>query len=406
MTQPTQTTPGALAGLRVIDLSRVLGGPFCTQMLADHGAQVIKVEPPQGDETRDWGPPFLDGAASYFLGVNRNKQGVALDLSLPEGRALLLRLLADADVLVENFKPGTLERWGIGYEDFLRERFPRLVHCRVSGFGADGPLGGLPGYDAVAQAMTGLMSVNGERGGAPLRMGIPVIDIATGLHAVIGILMALRERELSGRGQSVEATLFDTGVSLMHPHLPNHFLSGRVAGRSGNAHPNICPYDAFATRSVGVFIAVGNDGQFRRLVALLGRAELADDPRFSHNSERLANAAALKAELEALLATRDGEAIAQELMRAGVPCGPVLDVGGVRAHPHALHRERFVEAGGQMGVASAVSLSRTPASYRTAAPAFGAHSLEVLRAAGLGEAELAEATRAGAIPHARSSFAN
>ena len=187
MTHTTQTTPGALAGLRVIDLSRVLGGPFCTQMLADHGAQVIKVEPPQGDETRDWGPPFLDGAASYFLGVNRNKQGVALDLSLPEGRALLLRLLADADVLVENFKPGTLERWGIGYEDFLRERFPRMVHCRVSGFGADGPLGGLPGYDAVAQAMTGLMSVNGERGGAPLRMGIPVIDIATGLHAVIGL---------------------------------------------------------------------------------------------------------------------------------------------------------------------------------------------------------------------------
>jgi len=405
MTNEENTGAGALAGTRVIDLSRVLGGPFCTQMLADHGAQVVKVEPPQGDETRDWGPPFQNGAASYFLGVNRNKQGVALDLSMPEGRQLLLRLLDGADVLVENFKPGTLERWGIGYAGFLRERFPRLVHCRISGFGADGPLGGLPGYDAVAQAMTGLMSVNGERGGAPLRMGIPVIDIATGLHAVIGILLALQERERSGRGQSVEATLFDAGLSLMHPHLPNHFLSGKVAQRSGNAHPNICPYDAFATRTCGVFIAVGNDGQFRKLAALLGRPALADDERFLHNSDRLAHAQALKAELETLLAPRDGETLAQELMRAGVPCGPVLDVGGVRTHPHALHRQRFVEAGGQLGVASAVSLSRTPASYRTRAPVFGEHSLEVLRAGGLNDTELADAVCLGAIPRERSSAA-
>jgi crotonobetainyl-CoA:carnitine CoA-transferase CaiB-like acyl-CoA transferase len=198
----TQTNPGALAGIRVIDLTRVLGGPYCTQILGDHGADVIKIEPPTGDETRGWGPPFRDGDASYFIGVNRNKQAVALDFTKPEARELLFRLLEDADVLVENFKAGTLERWGIGYEQTLRARFPRLIHARVSGFGSDGPLGGRVGYDAVIQGMAGLMSVNGERGGPPLRLGIPIIDLATGLNTAIGILMALIERGKSGQGRT------------------------------------------------------------------------------------------------------------------------------------------------------------------------------------------------------------
>src|SRR3984957_4141320 len=187
----TTTSTGALAGIKVVDLSRVLGGPYCTQMLGDHGADVIKVEPPQGDETRTWGPPFQGDAASYFIGVNRNKRGVALDLSKPQGREVVFRLLEQADVLIENFKTGTLEKWGMGYEQVLKERFPRLVHCRVSGFGADGPLGGYPGYDAVLQARGGLMSVNGEPDQPPLRVGVPVVDLATGMNATIAILMAL-----------------------------------------------------------------------------------------------------------------------------------------------------------------------------------------------------------------------
>jgi formyl-CoA transferase len=197
-----QFDTGSLANLKVVDASRVLGGPYAGQVLADHGADVIKIEPPAGDETRGWGPPFLDGTASYFLGLNRNKRGMALDLAQPAGRELLLALLEDADVFIENFKTGTLERWGLSYEELSR-RFPRLVHCRVSGFGSDGPLGGLPGYDAAIQASTGIMSVNGELGGKPLRVGLPVVDMVTGLNAVIGILMAINERSVSGKGQFV-----------------------------------------------------------------------------------------------------------------------------------------------------------------------------------------------------------
>ena len=239
-------SPGALAGLRVVDLTRVLGGPYCTMILADHGAEVIKVEPPAGDETRDWGPPFQDTApgerdASYFLGVNRNKRGIALDLSRPAGREVLLRLVATADVLIENFKPGTMERWGLGYAADLAPRFPGLVHCRVSGFGADGPLGGLPGYDAILQAMTGLMSINGDPSTGPLRMGTPVVDLATGLYSAIGILMALHERRSSGLGQFLDMTLHDCGMALLHPQAANYFLNGKAPDAAGQPAPQHRP---------------------------------------------------------------------------------------------------------------------------------------------------------------------
>ena len=230
--------PGALAGLKVIDLTRVLGGPYCTMVLSDHGAEVIKLEPPQGDETREWGPPFDEaGDASYYLGINRNKKGVGLDLAKPAGREVLLRLLEDADVLVENFKPGSMEKWGLGYGDVLSKRFPRLIHCRVSGFGADGPLGGFPGYDAVLQAMVGLMSINGTETSGPTRLGNPIVDIATGLFSAIAILMALYERERSGKGQYCDMTLHDCGMALLHPHAANFFLSGRRPKATGNPHP-------------------------------------------------------------------------------------------------------------------------------------------------------------------------
>jgi crotonobetainyl-CoA:carnitine CoA-transferase CaiB-like acyl-CoA transferase len=369
----TNPANGALHGLKVIDLSRVLGGPYCTQILADHGADVLKIEPPQGDETRGWGPPFdAHGTASYFLGLNRNKRGMTMDLAQPAQREALLALLADADVLVENFKTGSMEKWGLGF-DTLSARFPRLIHCRVSGFGADGPKGGLPGYDAAVQAMVGLISINGEsdaNGGTPVRLGVPAVDIATGLNAALGILMALHERGKSGKGQFVEAALYDCGLSFLHPHSANHLLDpSRVPGRSGNAHPNICPYDTFATRTVPIFLAVGNDGQFAKLAEQIGAPELASDARFADNALRSANRVELKRLLEARLASFDCEPLADRLIRAGVPCAPTRDIPAALADPHTAHRGMVVQIGDYRGVASPIKLSRTPATYRLAPPA-------------------------------------
>ncbi|AOJ68322.1 MULTISPECIES: CaiB/BaiF CoA transferase family protein [Burkholderia] len=399
-TTTTTAPPSALAGLKVIDLSRVLGGPYCTQALADHGARVIKIEPPTGDETRGWGPPFFDDDAWYFIGVNRNKEGIALDLSRDEGRAILWRLLEDADVLVENFKPGTLARWGMDYERDLRARFPRLIHCAITGFGADGPLGGLPGYDAVIQAMAGLMSVNGDADGDATRIGLPIVDMVTGLNALAGILLALAEREKSGAGQSIDIALYDCGVSLLHPHLPNWFGSGRTPARSGNAHPNIAPYDSYRTASAPIFLAVGNDRQFARLCAHLGVPSLASDPRFVDNRSRCAHRAELKARLEARLAEHDCETLARELMGEGVPCGPVRTVDAVARDPHTLHRALVVEMGRYRGAASPIKLSRTPATYRVAPPSLGRDTRAVLDALGIDAATQARLAEAGVLKEA------
>ena len=361
---------GALRGIRVVDASRILGGPYCGQILGDHGADVLKIEPPQGDDTRAWGPPFRDGVASYYRGLNRNKRLLTLDLAAPAGREALLALLADADVLIENFKTGTLEKWGLGF-DALSQRLPRLVHCRVSGYGADGPLGGQPGYDAALQAQTGIMSVNGEAGGAPLRAGVPVIDMVTGLHAALGIMLALHERQRSGRGQFVEAALYDAGISLLHPQGANWFLDGKTPQRSGNAHPNIYPYDCMATATEPVFLAVGNDRQFALLCQHLGVPQLAADERFASAGHRSVNRGLLKADLEALMRQHDGPALAQALVALGVPCAPVLTVPAALQHPHTRHRGMLVELPGYRGIGSPIKLSRTPASYRTAPLAEG-----------------------------------
>jgi crotonobetainyl-CoA:carnitine CoA-transferase CaiB-like acyl-CoA transferase len=381
--------PGALAGLRVVDLSRVLAGPYCTQILADHGADVLKIEPPQGDETRAWGPPFdADGTASYFLGLNRNKTGRTMDLAQPAQRAELLALLADADVLVENFKTGTLEKWGLGW-DVLSARLPRLVYARITGFGADGPLGGLPGYDAAIQALSGIMSVNGEpdeRGGQPLRVGLPVVDMVTGLNAALGIALALNERHASGRGQLVETALYDCGLSLLHPHAANHLLDGRLPRRSGNAHPNIYPNDTFATATEPIFLAVGNDRQFATLCALLGDAALARHESFADNGRRSVHRVLLKQQLEALLAEHDCAPLARRLVEAGVPCAPIQDVATALADPHTAHRGMVVRIGEHYrGVASPIRLSRTPASYRTEPPRAAAPATAAAAAPGPAE---------------------
>jgi formyl-CoA transferase len=380
---------GALAGLKVIDLTRVLGGPYCTMILGDHGAEIIKIEPPTGDETREWGPPFRDGSASYFLGVNRNKQGLALDLSKPAGRAVLLRLLADADIVVENFKPGTMEKWGLGYEADLAAKFPGLIHCRVSGFGADGPLGGLPGYDAVLQAMTGLMSINGNAESGTLRMGTPVVDLATGLYSVIGILMALHERKSSGLGQYIDMTLHDCGMALLHPQAANYFLNGKRPGAPGNAHPNICPYDKFATATCEIFICIGNDSQFRRMAEMLDRPQLATDPRYLNNGSRVANRPALTEALAAAFAPLDGHALCERMLKAGLPAGPVLGVDEAMAASHTAARHMVSDLGEHRTLDTPIKLSRTPGGARTAPPTFAEHSHAVLAAHGFGADEIA-----------------
>ncbi len=377
---------GALAGLRVVDLSRVLAGPLCTQMLADHGAEVIKVEPPDGDETRRWGPPFVGPRTSaYFTGVNRNKQNIVLDFGSDVGREALRRLLEDADVLVENFKAGTLAKWGFD-DEHLASQYPRLIHARITGFGVDGPMGGAPGYDAVLQAYGGLMSINGEEAGPPLRVGVPIVDMVTGIYAVTGILLALNERHFSGRGQLVDCTLLDTAVSLLHPHTATWFANGRVPGRIGSAHPTIAPYDTFECRNGIFFLAVGSDRQFRELVDVLGVPELADDERFATNADRVGHRDELRGVLEPVLSTWDREELGRRLLERGVPSSPVHDVGETLTDPQVRHRELVVELDGYTGVGLPVKLGRTPGSVRTPPRAPGADTVEVLGGLGLSEA--------------------
>ena len=380
--------PGALEGLKVVDLSRVLGGPSCAQMLADHGAEVIKVEPPQGDETRLWGPPFdQEGISAYYSGINRNKRTIALDLSKPEGRSVLMKLLETADVLIENFKTGTMEKWGIGY-DTLSASFPRLIHARVSGFGADGPLGGFPGYDAMVQASAGLVSVNGSPDSDPVRVGVPVVDLSTGMNACMGILMSLYERNRSGKGQFVDATLYDSAVALHQPHAPNYFMGGLKPKRYGNSHGNLVPYANFPTKGRNIVIGAGNDGQFRKLTQMLGKPELADDPRFKTNKDRVAHRLELEAELAALTKDRDGETFSNELMLAGVPSGAVMEVPDVMEHPHTRHRGMVWEKDGWRNVGNPVKLSRTPAEVRSKPRRYGVDTRAVLGEYGYSPTEI------------------
>lgn len=388
---------GALSGIKVVDLSRVLGGPYCTQALADHGAEVIKLEPLSGDETRGWGPPFDGDLAAYFKGVNRNKLSLAVDLSQAQGKDVLIRLLEEADVLVENFKPGTLERWGLGY-DTLKSRFPGLIHCSITGFGADGPLGGLPGYDAVIQAMAGLMSVNGSQGSGPTRVGLPVVDLVTGLNALTGVLLALAERTRSGQGQHVDISLYDCGMSLLHPHVPNYLASGKLPRLTGNAHPNICPYDSYASGSVPVFLAIGNDGQFRKLCEFIGAGALPDDERFANNAQRLRHSDALKALLEQKLSEHDGLLLAEQLMAIGVPCGAIANVQAVVDHPHTQHRQMVWRQGDYQGIGSPIKLSRTPPAFRHAPPQLGEHTRAVLASHGFDAEAIASLQASGVIP--------
>jgi crotonobetainyl-CoA:carnitine CoA-transferase CaiB-like acyl-CoA transferase len=353
---------GALDGIRVVDLSRILAGPVCGQLLGDHGAYVVKVEGPGGDDTRRWGRSLPGGTSSYYDSINRNKYNIGLDLTRAEDRETLWTLLENADVVVENFKSGTMAAWGMGYEEVLAERFPRLIYCRISGYGEDGPLGGLPGYDAALQAYSGLMSVNGEQGREPMRVGVPIVDTMTGHNAFAGILMALLERERSGRGQLVESTLFDTSLTLLHPHSAHWIESGELPVRTGSAHPSIAPYETFPSAGGPVFIAAANDRQFRSLTAVLGIAEVGDRADFATNSARLAHIVELRRILTERIRSREPEELCSQLLRQGVTASPVQDIAQALESPHARHRDMLVDFGASRAVGIPIKLSRTPGS--------------------------------------------
>ncbi|MHA1113578.1 MAG: CaiB/BaiF CoA transferase family protein [Alphaproteobacteria bacterium] len=381
--------PRALDGIRVIDLTTVVAGPTCTQLLGDHGADVIKVEAPHGDDSRDVGPPVYGDFTAHFAGLNRGKRALALDLSKAEGRDVLMRLLADADVLAENFKPGTLEGWGLGYDDVLSTRFPRLIHAHITGFGGDGPLGGLPGYDVVAQAFSGIMSFCGEADGDPLRVGLNIVDTATGLHLALAILLALEERHRTGRGQTAEVTLLDVALTLMHPFAANYLMAGVVPKRLGNRHPNGAPFDVFPVRDGHVIMCVINNRQFRKMCGMLGRPELGDDPRFKTNADRVAHVDALGDELKALLKDRDKVELCLDMLRNGVMLGPVLDLSESLENPQVAAREMIVDSGdGLRVIGTPIKLGRTPGRMSRLPPRFAEHNREILREAGFGDAEI------------------
>ena len=391
-----------LDGLTVLDFSRVLAGPYCTMQLADLGARVIKFEQPgRGDDTRAWGPPFVAGESAYFLSVNRNKESLALDLKHPDARAIIDALLPRADVLVENFRPGTMERLGLGFES-VAARHPRLVYCSISGFGQTGPRSAEPGYDAMMQAEAGLMSITGAADGPPFRVGVAVGDIATGMFAVQGILAALVARARTGRGQRVDIAMLDAITALLSYQASSAFATGETPRRMGNRHPSIAPYDTFASADGEFVLSVGNDDQFRRLASVVQLPWLADDPRFRTNADRVANAEALRRELSAALSRRGRAELLAALKDAGVPSAAVRTITEAFADPQLAAREMIVPlehlaAGTVRVLGTPLKLSATPASIRTAPPALGQHTDAILAEAGLSAAQIRELRRSGAV---------
>jgi crotonobetainyl-CoA:carnitine CoA-transferase CaiB-like acyl-CoA transferase len=365
-----------LSDVLVVDLSRVLAGPYCTMILGDLGATVIKIEQPgKGDDTRYFGPPYIAGESAYYLGLNRNKYSILLDFSTPEGKERLLNLVRKATVLVENFRPGTLERQGLGYES-LRAINPGLIYCSISGYGQTGPYASRPGYDFVAQAESGLMSVTGEIDGEPQRVGSPVGDVSAGMFACMSILAALRVRDRTGEGQYIDISLLESTMSLLSNVSSNYLISGEEAERFGNGHPNIVPYQALRTRDGYVVVSCGNDRLYQELCRLLGREDLATDPRFATNPQRVRNRKELVPALQEEFLQRRTDEWLPELRAAGIPCGPINTVSQSFNDPHIQAREFVWEcehprAGRIKLSGSPIHLSETPARLYKAPPLLG-----------------------------------
>ena len=369
--------PSALDGILVADFSRVLAGPLCTMTLGDLGADVVKVERPDGgDDTREWGPPWHDEGATYYLGLNRNKRSVTLDLKDPGDLALARRLAARADVVVESFRPGTIDRLGLGYDDVAPGN-PGVVYCSISAFGTGERAAALPGYDLLLQAMSGLMSVTGETDGRPLKVGAALIDMICGLYAANGILAALHARSRTGEGQRVHVSLMDSALAALLNQGSGFLNAGVVPGRLGNRHPSITPYETFRAADGDFAVACGNDALFRRLCAAIGRPELAEDARYADNRARLEHRDALTTDLEAAFAGADAAEWVARLGEAGVPAGPINDVGEAFAFAEELGLEPWVEVDGVRTVRPAMTLSTTPAAVRRRPPRLGEHDAEI-----------------------------
>nr|WP_313409404.1 CaiB/BaiF CoA-transferase family protein [Pseudomonas sp.] len=406
--------PGALSHIRVLDLSRVLAGPWCGQILGDLGAEVIKVERPgSGDDTRHWGPPYIKDAegndsreAAYFQSANRNKQSLTLDFTQPEGQRLVRELVAQCDVLLENFKVGGLAAYGLDYES-LKAINPRLIYCSITGFGQTGPYAKRAGYDFMIQGLGGLMSLTGrpegEEGAGPMKVGVALTDILTGLYATVGVLAALNQREQSGIGQHIDVALLDVQIACLANQAMNYLATGVSPKRLGNAHPNIVPYQDFPSADGNFILAVGNDGQFRKFCEVAGIAQLADDPRFASNKARVAHRAELIPLLRQATVFKTTAQWIELLEKAGVPCGPINDLQQVFADPQVQARGLRLDLPNALGsstpqVASPLRLSETPVAYRSAPPLLGQHTDALLRnLLGMSEAQVAQLRETGVI---------
>ncbi len=411
-----QPQAGALAGLKVLDLSRVLAGPWCTQILADLGADVVKVEMPKtGDDTRHWGPPFLQTAegedtdqAAYFASCNRNKRSVTIDMSKPEGQALIRRMAEGSDVLVENFKVGGLRKYGLDYAS-LSALNPRLVYCSVTGFGQTGPYAERAGYDLLIQASSGMMSITGRAGGEPggggVRVGVALTDLFTGCYASTAVLAALRAREQTGRGQHIDMALLDVGMAILANQATGYLNTGQVPQRQGNTHPSLAPYQDFPTADGAMLLAIGNDGQFARFCEAVGEPQWAHDERYATNTARVRNRATLIPLMEAVTRQRSMAEWVALLEDKAVPCGPINDIGQAFADPQVVARGLRLDlprdAGDGIaslaGVASPLRLSEHPPVLRNAPPALGQHTDEVLRGLGLADGEIQALRQAGSV---------
>jgi len=390
---PDNPSNSALSGIRVLDLSRILAGPYCTQLLGDFGADIIKVERPgHGDDTRKWGPPYLQDEqgndlpeSAYYLSCNRNKRSITIDISKAEGQALIRGLLADADVLIENHKVGAMAKFKLSYDD-LKQQFPQLVYCSISGFGQDGPEAGRAGYDFMIQAMGGIMSVTGPVDGTPCKVGVGIADIMCGMYAANAIQAALLHRQQSGNGQYIDCALFDTQLAWLANTGMNYINSGQDAQRYGNGHPNIVPYDAYLCQDQYIALAIGNDAQFARFCAFAGVPELAEDPRYQANHQRVANRQSLTDQINQLMREKPLQVWLEGLATLGVPCGPVNTVQQAFNEPQAQHRgmrismqqdntkDQHVDL-----IANPVKFSATPVSYRRPPPALGQHCDQILQ---------------------------
>ena len=379
----TSAAAGALDGIRVLDLTRILAGPLCTMMLGDLGAEVIKVEPPQGgDDTRGWGPPFVAGESAYFLGVNRNKRSLTLNMAVAAGQAILADLIRTADVLVDNFKLGTLEKWGFS-DGWFAEEAPRLVRCGITGYGSSGPKAGQPGYDFILQAESGLMSICGEPDGEPTKYGVAIVDVCTGMLACSAILGALNARQRTGKGQKVEVSLYETSLAMLVNVASSYLVAGKGGGRFGNGHPSIVPYTTYRTADATIALAVGNDAQFARTAVVLGHPEWGHDPRFAANRARVEHRALVDDLVGQALAGDTAEAWLAKLKAAGIPCGRINSVAGALDDPHTAARD-MVETVEHPGIGPLRMLgipfkfSGTPCAVRRPPPTLGEHTDEIL----------------------------